>query len=207
MARPLQPTSVPLIALVQFYHIRNRIVQRIGSVSFLPLFTPGGLQTFCQRATQAVTKQIEDRTPYVMWLFRDMLHPTKSTIFRKYIIFSLLTKCLYPEWTGFGRMWPRAVVWSCFFSVIFRSETGMFLKWPKKLSHFGQNVWKYKLMNTLTARFNTAVRQMTEMFQWPKFLSQKWPKCSSEKKQAWRPWFPPRNVKKAVSVTAMKNQF
>jgi len=28
-------------------------------------------------------------------------------------------------------------------------------------------------MNTGMARFNTAVRQMTEMFQWPKCLSKK----------------------------------
>jgi len=33
----------------------------------------------------------------------------------------------------------------------------------KDLSHFGQIVWKYKLMNTVTASFNTTVRQMTEM--------------------------------------------
>jgi len=25
----------------------------------------------------------------------------------------------------------------------------------KKISHFGQNVWKYKLMNAVTASFNT----------------------------------------------------
>jgi len=31
--------------------------------------------------------------------------------------------------------------------------------------------------------FNTTVRQMTEMFQWPKCLSKKWPKCFSGKKQ------------------------
>jgi len=35
----------------------------------------------------------------------------------------------------------------------------------KKLSHFGQNVSKYRLMNTVTASFNTTVRQMTEMSQ------------------------------------------
>jgi len=32
------------------------------------------------------------------------------------------------------------------------------------------------------ASFNTIVRQMTEMFQWPKCLSKKLPKCLSEKK-------------------------
>ena len=39
----------------------------------------------------------------------------------------------------------------------------MFWYYRKKLSHFGQNIWKYRLMNTVTASFNTTVRQMTEM--------------------------------------------
>jgi len=34
----------------------------------------------------------------------------------------------------------------------------------------------------LTASFNTTVRQMTKIFQWPNFISKKWPKCLSEKK-------------------------
>jgi len=33
------------------------------------------------------------------------------------------------------------------------------------LSHFGQNVLKYTLMNTVTASFNTTVRQLTEISQ------------------------------------------
>ena len=44
--------------------------------------------------------------------------------------------------------------------------------WPKcfwndrtKLSHFGQNVWRGRLLNTVTASFNITVRK------WPKFLS------------------------------------
>jgi len=32
------------------------------------------------------------------------------------------------------------------------------------------------------ASFNTTVRQMSGMFQWPKYLSKKWPKCFSEEK-------------------------
>jgi len=43
--------------------------------------------------------------------------------------------------------------------VFFRSRTEM------SSSHFGQNVWKYKLMNTASARFNTTVRQLTGMSQ------------------------------------------
>jgi len=41
----------------------------------------------------------------------------------------------------------------------------------KNVSHFGQNVWKHRLKNTVEASFNITVRQMTEMFQWPNFLS------------------------------------
>jgi len=32
-------------------------------------------------------------------------------------------------------------------------------------------------MNTATTSFNTTVRQMTEIFQWPKFSAKKWPIC------------------------------
>jgi len=42
----------------------------------------------------------------------------------------------------------------------------MFLKWLKIFCNFCQNVWKYGLMNTVTASLNRTVRQMTEMFQW-----------------------------------------
>ena len=34
--------------------------------------------------------------------------------------------------------------------------------WPKKFNHFGQNAWKYRLINTM-ASLNTTVWQMTEM--------------------------------------------
>jgi len=51
----------------------------------------------------------------------------------------------------------------------------------EKNCHFDQNVWKYRLMNTCTASFDTTVRQMTEMSQWPKCHSKKWPKCLSDK--------------------------
>jgi len=37
--------------------------------------------------------------------------------------------------------------------------------------------------NTFMADFNRTVRQMTEMFQGPKCLSYKWPKCFREKKK------------------------
>jgi len=69
---------------------------------------------------------------------------------------------------------------TCFF----RSQTEIFLKWPKKLNHFGQNVWKYRLKITVMVSFNATVRQMTEMFQCRKHLGKKWPKCFSEKKTA-----------------------
>jgi len=48
-----------------------------------------------------------------------------------------------------------------------------FCHWPKcfwndwkKLCHSGQNIWKYRLMNIVTARFDTIVRKITEMSQW-----------------------------------------
>jgi len=53
----------------------------------------------------------------------------------------------------------------------------------KKLSHFGQNVEKYRPMNTVTATFNTTVRQMTELFHWPKCLSKKMTEMSQRKKK------------------------
>jgi len=40
----------------------------------------------------------------------------------------------------------------------------------QKLSHFGQNVWKYRLISTVAAGFDTTVRQMTEKSQGPKCL-------------------------------------
>ena len=49
----------------------------------------------------------------------------------------------------------------CFFSV---TDRNVFEMTEKILSHFGQNVWSYKLMNTATASYNTVVRQMTNMF-------------------------------------------
>jgi len=43
------------------------------------------------------------------------------------------------------------------------------------LSKFGQ---KYSLMNSVTTSFNTTMVQMTEIFPWPK--------CISEKKNDWK---------------------
>jgi len=52
----------------------------------------------------------------------------------------------------------------------------------KKLSHFGQNLSKYRLKNTVMASFNTTVRQMTEMLQWPKCLIKNDRNVSAKKK-------------------------
>jgi len=38
-------------------------------------------------------------------------------------------------------------------------------------------------MNIVTASFDTTVRQMTEISQWPKCLSKKWPKYLSQRKK------------------------
>ena len=67
-----------------------------------------------------------------------------------------------------------------FFSVI---DKKVFPLTKKKLCHFGQNVWKYGLKNAFMASFNTTMTHMTEMFQWPKCLSYKWPNVSAKKKQ------------------------
>jgi len=48
---------------------------------------------------------------------------------------------------------------SCF------SHRPIFLNDRKKLSQIGQNVWKYILVNTVTASFNTTVKQRTETSQ------------------------------------------
>ena len=75
---------------------------------------------FYPRATQVITQQCVCRTSYVMWLFRDMLHSTKSKRFSS-IDFFIMYKTYSPA--GFGRrsaVWemtsragygPRAVVW------------------------------------------------------------------------------------------------
>ena len=49
----------------------------------------------------------------------------------------------------------------CFFS----HRPKRFWNDQKILGHFDQNDWKYRLINTVTANFNTTVKQMTEMFQ------------------------------------------
>ena len=66
----------------------------------------------------------------------------------------------------------------------------MMLKWPKKFSRFGQNVWKYKLIKTDTARLNTNVRQMIEMFP-ERFVSAKMTEMSQRRKKQPRSDFVP----------------
>jgi len=69
-----------------------------------------------------------------------------------------------------------------FFQSFFGHRSKRFWNERKNVSHFGQNVWKYGLKNTVTVSFYTTARQMTEMFRWPKCISKTWPKCFSEKK-------------------------
>jgi len=52
-----------------------------------------------------------------------------------------------------------------FRAVFFSVTDRIFFKRPKKLSHFGHDVRKHRLENTVTASFNTSVRQTTEMSQ------------------------------------------
>ena len=53
----------------------------------------------------------------------------------------------------------------------------------EKLRYFVQNIWKYRIKNNVMASFNTTVRQMTEMFQWPKYFSKNEWNVSVKKKQ------------------------
>jgi len=71
---------------------------------------------------------------------------------------------------------------TCFFSATDR----IFFNGRKKLSHFGQNVRKYRLINTVTASINTTVRHVTEIFQWPKCLSKKMTEMPQRKKSSFR---------------------
>jgi len=73
----------------------------------------------------------------------------------------------------------------------------------RKLSHFSQNVWKYRLMNIVTTGFDAKVRQMTEMSQWPKGLWKKndvarcdntVKKCCSWSRTGWPSLFYSNNV-------------
>ena len=75
--------------------------------------------------------------------------------------------------------WPHDQ--SCFF---FSHILKRLMKWPKKItaSHFSQNVRKYRLKNTVMVSFNTTVRQMTKIFQWPKCLSRNDQNVSTKKK-------------------------
>ena len=52
-----------------------------------------------------------------------------------------------------------------FFSLFFGHRLTSFLNDRKILSQFGHNVWKYRLVNAITASFNTIIGQMTEMSQ------------------------------------------
>jgi len=49
-----------------------------------------------------------------------------------------------------------------------------------KLSQFGQ---KHRLMNSVMASFKTTMVQMTEMFPWPKYLSENDWNVPAKKKQ------------------------
>ena len=60
---------------------------------------------------------------------------------------------------------------NCFFWSFYAYRPKWFRNRRKNWGDFGQNVWKCRLKNTVNASFNTTVREMTEMFQWPKFLN------------------------------------
>jgi len=57
------------------------------------LYRTGVSKLFHPRTSYVITQQCEGPTSYVMWLFQDMLHSTKSKGFSS-INFSLFTKCI-----------------------------------------------------------------------------------------------------------------
>ena len=70
----------------------------------------------------------------------------------------------------------------------FSHRTKYFWNEWQTFSHFSRNVWKYRLMNTVTVSFDITARQMTEM------SLQKWLKCLGEKKSQLRAlWRTPIN--------------
>ena len=73
-----------------------------------------------------------------------------------------------------------------FFRSFFGHRPKRFWNDRKNLSHFGQNVWIYRLKNTVVVSCNTTVRQMTEMFQWPKCLSKKMTEMHQRKKTRYK---------------------
>ena len=62
--------------------------------------------------------------------------------------------------TSLCNLWSQFRQASCFFS----HRQKRFWNDRKKLSHFGQNVWKYRLKNTFRVSFKTTILQMTEIF-------------------------------------------
>ena len=85
---------------------------------------------------------------------------------------------------------------TCSYDLFF---SGHRLKWTKKFNSIRSECVKIWARKTVTAGFNTTAWQMTEMFQWPTFLSKKWPKCFSDQK------FSAKNDRN-VSVTKISQQ-
>ena len=66
------------------------------------------------------------------------------------------------RWVRCGWMFHRQILSNLLF---FGRRPKWFWNDQKKLSQYGRNVWKYRLMDTVMASFNITVRQMSEMFQ------------------------------------------
>ena len=87
----------------------------------------------------------------------------------------------YPSFTGY----PCAVHHKSTVSPFkfFCDHRPFFLKWLKKNSQYGHNVWTYRVMHTRVSSFNT-MGQMTKTSHWPKS------KCISKRKQVLVIWAP-----------------
>jgi len=75
---------------------------------------------------------------------------------------------------------PSYVNSACIFRSFFGYRPKCFWNDWKKFSNFGQNVWKYRVMNIVEVSFNTTLRQMAEMFQRPKWLIKKTKRLSEK---------------------------
>jgi len=61
-------------------------------------------------------------------------------------------------------------------SILFLTKASFFghlLVIRKKSSPTGHNVWKYRLVSTVMASFNTTMKQMIEISQWPNVSAKK----------------------------------
>jgi len=119
-------------------------------------------QTNCMKGSSANLERLDEDKIWKHRLWRSSASPTRSKVFTE-----------------------QGFLSRCFFSVIFRSKKRNVFEMTEKIKPFWLDVWKYKLINTVMASFNTVVRELTEIYEWPKCLvSAKMTEMSQRKKTA-----------------------